>query len=100
KKAQTDPKAKAITNAYIHRPAIELYDLKNDPYCLENLAGNPKHSKKMKELSDALTGWMEYCGDNGQETEIKATEHQVKAQKNKTVKPKKQDNNENYDIHN
>lgn len=60
------------------------------PYCLDNLAGNPKYSKKIKELSDALTGWMEYCGDKGQETEMKALEHQVRAQKEKARKSMEQ----------
>ena len=90
KQAQSDPEAKEITQSYIHRPACELYDIRTDPYCLDNLAGNPKYSKKIKELSDALTGWMEYCGDKGQETEMKALEHQVRAQKEKARKSMEQ----------
>lgn len=40
--------------AVAKRPQIELFDIKNDPYCLTNLAGNPKYADVEKEMKDAL----------------------------------------------
>lgn len=37
------------------RPAEELYDLKNDPDCLTNLAEAPAHSATKQELAEQLT---------------------------------------------
>lgn len=90
KAAQTDTGAKEITQAYMHRPAEELYDIAKDPYCRHNLAGNPRYVRKTEELKAALKEWMDYCGDKGQETELNAPEHQVKAQKEKIRKAPKQ----------
>ena len=42
--AETDAHAKAMTFKYQHRPAIELYDVRNDPFCMNNLAGDTKYS--------------------------------------------------------
>lgn len=74
-KGATDSHAKAMTNKYRNRPAIELYDVKNDPYCMKNLAQDKAYGKKVSELDKELKKWMEYCGDKGQETEMKALEH-------------------------
>lgn len=49
--------------AYGKRPATELYDLAADPFQLNNLAQDPKYSKKLKELDRALTGWMTQTDD-------------------------------------
>lgn len=40
------------------RPMFELYDLVNDPYELENLAGQPDTKEIEKELKQALHEWM------------------------------------------
>lgn len=36
------------------RPEFELFDVKNDPYCLSNLIGNPEFSEVENELKQAL----------------------------------------------
>ncbi len=72
---QTDPKAKAITDKYQHRPAIELYDLENDKYCLNNIANKPENKAIIERMDKALKEWMAYCGDKGQETEMEALKH-------------------------
>lgn len=36
------------------RPAEELYDVKNDPYCMTNLSGNPAFLSLKKELSEKM----------------------------------------------
>jgi arylsulfatase A-like enzyme len=44
--------------AFQKRPAEELYDLKNDPYQLKNIAQDEKYLKAKKELSGELNKWM------------------------------------------
>lgn len=76
--AKTDAHAKAMTTKYQHRPAIELYDVPNDPYCMNNLAGDSKYDRNIKRLDKKLRGWMRACGDEGQATEMRALEHLAK----------------------
>ena len=73
--ARTDAHALAVTTKYQHRPAIELYDVSNDPYCMNNLAENKECTGIIKRLDKKLKQWMEYCGDEGQPTEMRALEH-------------------------
>lgn len=76
--AEIDPFAAWITDKYQHRPAIELYDIENDKYCMENIAGLPENIHIIERLDKVLKQWMETCGDEGQPTEMKATEHQFR----------------------
>ena len=62
-KAKTDAKAKAIVDRYQHRPKEELYDLKNDPFEMNNLADDPKHVRLIKSLKKELTQWCKQQGD-------------------------------------
>lgn len=39
------------------RPALELYDLKNDPYELNNLAADSAQAERMKTLRAELDAW-------------------------------------------
>lgn len=45
------------------RPAQELYDMKNDPYQLVNLADNDDYKEKLEEMETALTKWRKETGD-------------------------------------
>jgi arylsulfatase A-like enzyme len=45
------------------KPDEELYDLKNDPHEIHNLATSPKHQKPLHSLRDALQRWMVECDD-------------------------------------
>jgi uncharacterized sulfatase len=47
------------------KPPEELYDLKNDPYELNNLAESPKHQNILKRMRAAHTKWMHQIGDIG-----------------------------------
>lgn len=72
---ETDRKAKEITFRYQHRPAIELYDLETDKYCLDNIAGKPENNAIILRMDKALKEWMMLCGDKGQQTEMEALKH-------------------------
>lgn len=76
--AETDIHAKVVTTKYQRRPAIELYDVPNDPYCMNNLAEDNKYSRMIRHLDKELKRWMKYCGDEGQLTEMRALEHMAK----------------------
>lgn len=79
--AETDSHAKAMTFKYQHRPAIELYDVRNDPFCMNNLAGDTKYSNIIIRLDAELKKWMKVCGDEGQATEMRAFDHMPSKQK-------------------
>lgn len=62
-KAQTDPAAAAIVRRYHERPAVELYDLRADPFEQRNLAALPAHAARVSEMRAQLTAWMQQQGD-------------------------------------
>ncbi len=70
-----DPKILKLHDAYINRPAVELYNDLNDPYNLNNLAEDPKYAGLISQLRKKLDEWMIYCGDTGIATELEADEH-------------------------
>jgi arylsulfatase A-like enzyme len=47
------------------RPVEELYDVVNDPYQINNLATNPKHTKTLDNLRSVLYNWMGETNDQG-----------------------------------
>lgn len=48
---------------YIHRPKHELYDLKEDPHEVHNLADDAEHAKVLKELQSKLKDWQKRTKD-------------------------------------
>ena len=62
-KAKTDAKAKAVVERYRHRPKEELYDLRDDPFEMNNLADNPAQSDLLKILRRDLAEWCKSQGD-------------------------------------
>ena len=70
--------ARSRVERYVKRTAVELYNLKNDPWCLENLAGSPRLAKRKRELSRSLSAWMKEQGDDGDATERLAKTRQSK----------------------
>ena len=40
--------------AHAKRPEYEFFDVQNDPFCLNNLSGNPKYAITEKELKESL----------------------------------------------
>lgn len=47
------------------RPAEELYDVRNDPYEIHNLAGDSQYVEQLSELRTSLNDWMMRTGDQG-----------------------------------
>ncbi len=74
KAATGDKEAIRLVNAYKFRPAIELYNIEEDPLEMNNLANNPEYAKIVKRLSVKLDEWMESQGDEGIATEMRANE--------------------------
>jgi uncharacterized sulfatase len=78
-----DATAKRLVHAYHHRPAVELFDMKNDPLEMANLAGQSDTQKIEMRLRQKLAAWMKSQGDKGVETELKARERQGRGRKRK-----------------
>ncbi len=55
--------ARVFHIAFEKRPAEELYDLKKDPYQMNNVAGQPEYSEARKRLREKLERWMSETGD-------------------------------------
>ena len=51
------------------RPPEELYDLRNDPHEIHNLAGDPAYAETLARLRGRLDQWMEETGDQGRTPE-------------------------------
>ncbi len=49
--------------AHGKRPEFELFDIKNDPFNLNNLAGNPEYASVEQELKQRLLAELEASGD-------------------------------------
>jgi N-sulfoglucosamine sulfohydrolase len=49
--------------AFAKRPEYELFDLKKDPFCLTNLAGDPNYSDPEKKLKQILFSELEKSAD-------------------------------------
>lgn len=83
-KAKTgDAHALAMTKKYQHRPAEELYDVANDPHCLNNLIEDPRFVELKADLSTQLDIWMKSQGDMGAATEAMAHTRKSKFKDNR-----------------
>lgn len=60
-----DPKIRARADFYLHRTRQELYDLRKDPDCLNNLLDAPgdKWTSRTSAMTKALWHWMKDVGD-------------------------------------
>ncbi len=48
-----------------HKPVEELYDLKNDPHEINNLAGDPGHADRLKKMRQVHLQWVRDTKDLG-----------------------------------
>jgi len=62
---QGDESAKKLRDKFHTRPAEELYRVDDDPYEMDNVAGDPKYDKARKRLRSELERWMAEQGDPG-----------------------------------
>ena len=86
--SEGDADAREKVRRYRQRPAEELYDITADPLEWKNLAGDPKLAKVKSQLKAQLKHWMQAQGDQGQQTELEALEHQAR-RRNKSQQKKK-----------
>lgn len=54
---------KRTVDAYLHRPAVELYDLQTDPDEVKNLAANPRYRNVLKRLKTKLIQFQQQTRD-------------------------------------
>lgn len=62
--AQTDPHAQTVLQRYHRRPAVEFYDIVNDPAETTNLATDPAYAAEVARLGAQLDTWMTQHNDN------------------------------------
>lgn len=61
---QNDPRFKKYFDlSFAKRPAVELYDVKNDPDNVVNLADNPEYTEVIDKLRSQLEGYLSKTGD-------------------------------------
>jgi len=65
KSAETDKRSQQLIDRYVRRPAVEFYDVLNDPWEMNNLAGDKKYKARIAKMQEALFKWMEEQGDTG-----------------------------------
>ena len=62
--AKTNPKIAARHELYQHRVVEELYDVQQDPDCLNNLINDKAYQKDIEQLRSKLEVWMVKTGDH------------------------------------
>ena len=88
-KAQTDPAAQAKIDRVVKHPEFELYNIKNDPWELDNLAHNPAYSPKLEEMHAQLKADMETLNDAFSTVDPKAEKRKRKEQAKQADRPEK-----------
>ncbi len=68
-RAQSDDNASALVNAYVQRPAEELFEIQNDPHQLHNVALDQSNQELLAHMRSKMDAWMEQQGDQGLATE-------------------------------
>jgi len=75
RKAENDKSAVPLIERIAHRPAVELYDLKRDPYELNNLAENPEYRSLLEKYARQLDNWLASQGDHGIAMDVPLNKH-------------------------
>lgn len=81
--AKNDPALAERVQWLFQRPGAELYDVVADPDERHNLADDPRYATVKAELQQTLDAWMRQQKDAGLETELKATERQGRANRDR-----------------
>lgn len=82
-KAKTDSDAQAKIDRVVKHSEFELYNIKNDPWELDNLAGNPDYTQRVVEMHAQLQVEMEKLDDSFSTVDPK----EVKRAKKEKAKP-------------
>jgi N-sulfoglucosamine sulfohydrolase len=61
--AASDPKVAERLDLFDHRVVEELYNVEEDPDCLDNLIDDPVHANDLTKLQKTLDTWMEQTED-------------------------------------
>jgi N-sulfoglucosamine sulfohydrolase len=61
--AKTDPRIAERVHMFRYRTFEELYDLQNDPDCLNNLVDKPDHKDDLDHMRNELGAWMKRTHD-------------------------------------
>ncbi|NGM66575.1 sulfatase [Sphingobacterium sp. SGR-19] len=69
--AKHNEAAAKLTNRIAHKPAVEFYDLQQDPNELHNLAEEPAYKKLITKYTNRLQNWMREQGDSGIDMDTK-----------------------------
>ena len=88
--AKTDSAAQEQVDRVVKHPEFELYNVKNDPWELNNLATNPEYASVVKEMHAQLKADMDKMNDEFSTADPKAAKKAKKAkQKEQGEDPKK-----------
>lgn len=79
--AKTDPQAAKMLQRFVKRPAVEVFDLKKDPWELENLAEKPEFAQLRADMEKKLREWMTQQGDPGASLDVEIKEDDKPATK-------------------
>jgi len=79
--AKTDPRAAERVRMFRYRTFEELYDLQNDPDCLNNLVDKPNRKDDLDGMRNELHAWMKRTHD----PLLPAFENRTDPEKVKTV---------------
>lgn len=69
---QGDEHARWVVDRFANRPAMEFYDLSEDPHEINDLAQDAAYAERIAEMKQRLQDWMQSQGDQGMETEMAA----------------------------
>jgi len=61
--ARADPEMKERLDTILLRRRDELFDMRKDPYSMDNLAGSPEYRKQLKKMKKRIAAEMERTGD-------------------------------------
>ena len=61
--AESNPEIAERVRMFRYRAMEELYDLRNDPDCLDNLAGKAEYAEELEAKQGQIRAWMQETGD-------------------------------------
>ena len=90
-KAKSDPDAQAKIDSLVKPPEFELYNIKKDPWELNNLAGKPEYAEKLKEMHSQLKAEMKKLKDTFSTVDPKKAKKEKREKEGRGEKKKKRD---------